>query len=513
MLGNPELWRSGRVQLGPAKMVIAVTIIGVLSLAVGFSMAHLPMVAAGSLGWATQLLSTLFTLQALALAAGGGIACVNAIYKEKDQNTFDYQRVTRLTPLELTLGKLFGAPLFMYFVCLCCTPLVIFAAVRSEANFTFVLAAYAVLIVGSVLVHALALLVSLVAVRGAHTASILLILLVLWFFSVIPMAAWQSLRLGSLLPFSSSTLVTQKQWNPRPTLFEQYRASDGGFPGVTDVFFGHTIPHFPVLLVIDGLLIAWLLLALVRNIKRDPVQYELYSGFQTFGLVIFINCVLLAFVNWRSGLFDAQSALLAANIVLLGSLGLAQLRNRDRARRILRGRKAAGVSWNDLTWPAPLMFITSMTASLLILVAASLSNDPHKEWSPTFAIFRFLFVTVWLMRDMQFLQWMTLRRGKRPLVMGVLYLTAFYAAVWIVTSAFRVFADADRLPFTAFFLPTPMYYLDHAAWTLRPAIWAAAFITQWLLVAFFICAQRNTLLQLAHPCVQEYVRGAATAEN
>src|SRR2546430_11485017 len=42
--------------------------------------------------------STLFPYTTLfrSLAAGGGIACVNSIHREKEQNTFDYQRVTRI---------------------------------------------------------------------------------------------------------------------------------------------------------------------------------------------------------------------------------------------------------------------------------------------------------------------------------------------------------------------------------------------------------------------------------
>ncbi len=60
----------------------------------------------------------LFT-HATALAVGGGIYCLLSIHREKDLNTFDYQRITRLTPLQLALGKLFGAPSLLYFMVLC----------------------------------------------------------------------------------------------------------------------------------------------------------------------------------------------------------------------------------------------------------------------------------------------------------------------------------------------------------------------------------------------------------
>jgi hypothetical protein len=506
MLPNPEFIRNARAQLRPGKVVTTVIITGVLSLVVGFAATHIPAPAAGPYGWGFMLLRGIFWLQALVLAAGGSIACVNAIYKEKDQNTFDYQRVTRLSPLDLALGKLFGAPIFMYFLCLCATPITIFCLIKSRQSFTFVLAAYAVLLIGAILLHAFSLLISLLTVRGAHTSAIIFILVALWLFSNIFVLTGNYLYLGPLSPFYSSEVATQTAWSaplPDAASFSAPPGRSSNAPGATDQFFGHPLPHLPVLLIVDALFIAWLLLALSRNIKRDPSQYELYSPLQTFGLTIFINFILLAFVNWRANLIDVQAALLTINILILSSLGLAQLRNRDRTRRILRAHPGTALSWIDLTWPAPFLFVASLTACLMIFAGAAFAHNPLIEWSSAFAIFRLLFVIAWLLRDMQFLQWMMLRRGKRPLVMGALYLSVFYACVWIVLSAFGTFRDADRMPFTAFFLPTPIYYLDHGAWALRPAIWGSAFIAQWVLVALFIYAQRNAILELAHPAAPE----------
>lgn len=505
MFSNPEFVRNVRAQLSTTKMVTAVIVAAALSLVLVFSLTHISAPAAGPVGWGFGLLRVLFWLQALILAAGGGIACVNAIYKEKDQNTFDFQRVTRLSPLELTVGKLFGAPIFMYFLCLCFVPVVIFCAVKGQQNITFVLAAYVVLFVGSVTVHAFALLISLLTVRGSHTTAIIFVLIVLWFFSNIFALTSSYLHLGPLSPFYSAEVSVRTTWSSAPfaeggnSFYTPQASIYSNSSGATDIFFGHSVAHLPILIVIDGLFIGWFLLALARNIKRDPDQYELYSPLQTFVLTIFINAILLAFVNWRANLIDVQAALLTINMLILSSLGLAQLRNRDRTRRILRARKESLPTWIDFTWPAPFLSIAAITAGLLVSISAAIAHNPQSEWSPAFAIFRCLFVTAWLVRDMQFLQWMMLRRGKRPLVMGILFLSVFYGCVWIVLSSFGTFRDVDHLPFTAFFLPTPVYYLDHAAWMLRPAIWGAAFVAQWLMVALFIYAQRKTILELAHP--------------
>ena len=175
---NPEFLRHVRTQLRPGKVAATAIICGALSMVIGYAGANQngSQPPTGPNGWGLQILTTAFWLQALMLAAGGGIACINSIHREKEQNTFDYQRVTRMTPLELTLGKLFGAPVFTYFVFLCLMPLGIFGAVMGKRPALTVVAAYAALLVASLAVHTLALLISLLTVKGSHSGAILLLL-------------------------------------------------------------------------------------------------------------------------------------------------------------------------------------------------------------------------------------------------------------------------------------------------------------------------------------------------
>jgi hypothetical protein len=502
MFNNPEFLRNVRLNLWPGKMLTTAGIAITLSLVIGFSLNHLQGVSAdGPRGWGPYLLRSLLWLQALILAAGGGIACVNAIYREKGQNTFDFQRVTRLSPVELTIGKLFGAPIFMYFLCLCFVPLVIFAAVKGHNDLLSVLIAYVLLFIGSLVVHSFALLVSLLTTRGSHTTAIILILVALWIFSNVFMLTGNYLQLSSLSPFYAS------EYAHRPVSIFGSTS-----PALMDVFFTHEVKHVAVFIILDLCLVAWFLLALVRNVKRDPNQYDLYSPLQSLGIIAFINFVLLAFVNWQSApLIDIQGALLTINGIVIGTVGIAQLRNRDRTRRILRSETNASRTWINFSWPAPFMIVASIAASVVISVAAGMARNPLTEWSTGFNIFRSIFFAVWVVRDTQFLQWMSLQRGKRPLFKGVLYLLVFYAFSWALLSGFSAFRDADRTPFTAFLLPTPIYYLDQGTWSLRPAIWGAAFATQWLLVGLFIFLQQKTIAELAHPSGTESTSVPAVA--
>lgn len=91
-----------------------------------------------------------------------------------------------------------------------------------------------------------------------------------------------------------------------------------------------------------------------------------------------------------------------------------------------------------------------------------------------FTVFRSLFFVAWITRDVQFLQWMSLRRGKHPLVLGALFLIIFYVCVMILMSSLGIFTSADRTAFSAFFMPSGAFELDYSKWVLRPAIWGAA---------------------------------------
>jgi hypothetical protein len=79
-----------------------------------------------------------------------------------------------------------------------------------------------------------------------------------------------------------------------------------------------------------------------------------------------------------------------------------------------------------------------------------------------------------------------LRRGKHSLAIGVLFLVIFYVCVNIVMATFGWYTLAARAPFSAFFVPSPVYLLGPAAWAMRPAAWVAAFLAQWVWIAVFV---------------------------
>jgi hypothetical protein len=138
----------------------------------------------------------------------------------------------------------------------------------------------------------------------------------------------------------------------------------------------------------------------------------------------------------------------------------------------------------------------TLAAGLLVVLGVAEGRNPQVEWNPNFAVLRSLFFVAWIVRDIQFLQWMTLRRGKHALVTGVLFLVIFYVCVSILMGPLGMYSISDRVPFSAFFVPSAVYLLDHAAWAIRPAIWSAAFLAQWIFIAAFIWLQQRIIAEL-----------------
>jgi hypothetical protein len=493
---NPEFIRNVRAQLRPGRAIATACICAAISIVTGWAFSYKSNVATGPYGWGSELFQVAFWLQAIMLAAGGGIACINSIHREKDQNTFDYQRVTRLTPLELTVGKLFGAPVFTYFVFACLMPIAIFGVVAGKLKPFTVLAAYIVLLIGSLAIHMLALLISLLTVKGSHTGAILLLLVLLWStsFSAAPI---QFFKIGPLGPFYATQIANRAGWEG-PLLDQRLRNEHSGVSADIDAVFGNAVDHIPVLITLDLMFAAWFLLALVRNIKRDPNYYEIYSPVQALAFALFLNLLFVAFMQWRVATpVDSQAFLLTLNTGVFSCLGLAAIRNRERMRRILRAGEGPATSWLAAMWPGPMIIAGTLAAGLLIVIGVAQGRDARLDWSANLALLRSLFFVAWIVRDLQFLQWMTLRRGKHPLVIGVIFLTIFYLCVLTVMSPLNLFSDPARVPFSSFLVPSSaVYMLDHSAWSLRPAIWIAAFIAQWVFVGLFITLQRKTIDEL-----------------
>jgi len=494
MRANPELIRSVRAQLRGERMLIVAAICAVLSVVVGFSESHRFLVVDRA-RWGVEFLHQALWAQAIILVFGGGFAALQAIQREKELNTFDFQRVTRLRPLELTMGKLLGAPALMYFIVLCLVPAAVVGAVVAGARPSFVVAGYVVLILGAMTVHAFALLLSLLVERGAATLGVILILLGLWSGPVL--ATGFVLNLGSLSPLVASEISTQVSWAVEPGLAQ----NDVVFAPrlLTDVLFGWPVHHVYVLVVLYLVFTAWFLVAVARNIKRDPAVYQIFTPAQALGLALWINLIFLGFFRWsRFAPLDALNTFVGLNAALFLALGLVLLRNRDTTRR-LRALSARAAGWIAALWPAPYIAAGSILAGLVPVAILQVIRRPDAEWDLGLAVFRVAVVAAWLTRDLLFLQWMNLVQGGRPVRRGILYLAVFYVCAGIMVTTLHSWTLDDPVgrATAGVFLPPMVLGLSPASWAAGWTPWLAGLGIQVAVAGLFVGLQHGKLAELA----------------
>ena len=286
---NPELIRNARIQLRPGRMIAAMVISAAMSVTTWASIRHTDVtVTIDGLSGLGAVFALILAVQVAVLLIGGGIYCLQSVHREKELNTFDYQRVTQLTSIELAIGKLLGAPIAAYFVVLCLMPVALLSAVRAHIGASTVIEAYVVLVLGSIAFHALALLVSMLLRRGGSAVAIFL------YLAIVGVTYFQGMYVAwtirSISPFFALDLA--KQDSPYMTfLFKD--ATPRHF--LTDSIFGKAVPHFTVLIGLYLIFTAWFLLAVKRNLKRDPSFYEIYSPKQALTFVMYLSLLMLSF--------------------------------------------------------------------------------------------------------------------------------------------------------------------------------------------------------------------------
>ena len=494
----PELLRNGRIQLRPGRIVSVIVICAAVSLSAVAYFFYSPTAGATA---ALDLVRTMVVLQIAVLLIGGGIYCLQSVHREKELNTFDYQRITRLRPLELAVGKLFGAPALTYLIVLCLMPITVVTAFIAQISMWTLLQIYLILLLGSIMLHALALLLSLVAPRGTSAGAILFFLFVVSSSSMIGVSNTFATR--QMTPFFAVELLS-----PTSSAFQNGFAP---LPPGGDLFLGEPIPHVLVLTIIYATFLAFFLLALTRNIKRDPTAYEIYAPWQGLAFVLYLNALVLGFFRWVTPVFRptgtqyraisasvAELTFLEIGLWLLAILGLALLRNREQVRRRIRQVGAAASGWWAAIWPSPYLLAGALITGAAILAMIRYEVTDYGNWNMQVGILEVAFFALWLVRDFEYLQWMNLRKGRRPLVAGLLYLIIFYVCVSTSMVAFGLY-QPSAAPYRAILVPSAGLGLEPYAWESAGGLWIGALLLLVIETFGFVWLQRRELGKLASP--------------
>ena len=258
---------------------------------------------------------------------------------------------------------------------------------------------------------------------------------------------------------------------------------------------------------------AFLLLAVTRNIKRDPSIYEIYAPWQGLAFVLYLNALVLGFFRWvvpfqvppqyrvqfrpiQAG--PAAVVFLANALWLFAIFGFALLRNRERVRRRLRQYGATASGWWAAIWPSPYLLAGGLVTGCAILAMIRYKVEDFGNWNFQVGILEVAFFAIWLVRDFQYLQWMNLQRARRPLVAGVLYLIIFYVCASACMAALG-FYTPFAAPYRAILIPSAAFGLDAGAWAFAERLWAGALLLLVIETFVFVWLQRRELGKLAQP--------------
>jgi hypothetical protein len=392
----------------------------------------------------------LIGLQGAALTFWTLFSCAQSISGERDRKTWDFQRVTRLTPAEILIGKLLGEPVLVYFAVLCAAPLTLIAGLAGGLSFATVISVFVMLALTSLFLGLGGMWLS--TLLESRTRGVGLIGALALYLVTLLMCLMRTTGLPGLAAFSPLMVFFGLMPN----------GSDATWYG-SPVLFGHTIPWLLMCVLLCGSFSAWLAVMLVRNLKRDYQEIRPLSRWQAVACAAFLNFLVFALLRptgqfaapeaYRSsGWFpDAKSVAtfaVAINGLILFLMGLATLTPQERL-NVWRRKRATGEAamFADDGLPWPWLAMSAIVAyGLMIwgLMAWGHALPMGMSTLQTAAV-QLLLVLVFVTRDVLFLQWCMLTRLRQPVVKGVLFLFLYYAAVTVLTILASVSSrDAGR---------------------------------------------------------------------
>ena len=446
-LDNPELRRNLQIELSPKRLFTAGIITAVFALIVLPSLLSSNATAIQS-GISPYLMIVLWS-QKITLVLGGAISCWRSVRRERDLNTFDFQRITRLSPLELAVGKLFGAPALAYFVTLCLAlPALFSAATTSPFAMELLLRSYILLFTGALVIHAFALMISTISDKGGAVSGVVILLLL----QVFPAIGW----------LAAISVMRSRQGLTEAAAFR---------------FYGIAFPPTILWATLELGFAAWLLLAVVRNIKLDVEAMQLFTVGQGLGFAAYCNFVWIGFYPWAGGGTEPGLLFLWGTFFFY-LVGIGVLQSRELARRELReARTVPGAG--ALLRPIGLLLAGAVLTAMVIVVLTEQGHAEEAARRTAQDFFLVPYFAAWLARDLFYLQWMKIRAVRSPLRKAFLYLAVFYVSTSIVFRSSFTSTLADSAAFSAWFAPFVLLRTwTNVQWNAASGFWLLALLVQ-----------------------------------
>jgi hypothetical protein len=381
--------------------------------------------------WVVGLQGGLVTLWSL-------FACAQSVSGERDRKTWDFQRTTSLTPAEITVGKLVGEPVLVYFGGLCSLPVAFWAGIAGGISFWTLLSAYVGLIAGALFLGLCGLWLSTLLETRSRGIGMIGALVV---YACIV----------SAYGFTASWFPGLAAFSPLTVLHAILGLDFDGHGDVHAMLFGHAVPWLLMSLLLYVSFGAWLAVMLLGNLKRDYNEIRPLSRWQAVGCSAFLNFMFYALLRSGSSPIksdDLATFMVGINGVILFVIGLASLTPQERLKVWWRAR-AEGTSnmFSEDGLPWPWLALSAVVAYALMvwgLLAWRFSLDFHAGSLRTAAL-QLLVVLVFITRDILFIQWCTLTRFRQPVVKGFLFLCLYYVAAVVMIAMSSVSGEAGTM--------------------------------------------------------------------
>lgn len=463
---NPEFVRHVRAELRPARALATGLLVLVICALVAISCWNAEPTNLRQFFRIFYL--WLLGMQFVVLGLGCASACGQAISRERELKTYDFLKTTRLTPAELLVGKLLGAPVITYFAVACSLPISVPAGILAGYSPQVILRSYLLLAAMALFLGLIGLWTSILLEKSSPAAAVLL--------ASLPVGLGFSFAFSPFPGFGGISVVS--------AIFSLY-APNSDISRVVPKLFGIPVSFLWLTLLLYAAFGAWFVLMLVRNLKKDFEETRLLSRWQAAGFATFLNVLFYAFLDLGltpskerfAEIRPAEVSTFAVglNAVILFVVGLAMLTPHEKLKVWWRRRAAKEepyLSDNGLPWPW--MALAAVVAYLLLVTQAAALRDriPLAQWELGAAAIRLLVFLIFTTRDILFLQWCALTRMKRPVVKGVLYLWLYYAAAGIIAGFFGLVSTALSRLVLGLFSPYVVFNPEGIGPMVAPGIYA-----------------------------------------
>ncbi|HJT68773.1 MAG TPA: ABC transporter permease [Terriglobales bacterium] len=411
------------------------------------------------------------------------LSCAQGVSRERERGTWDFQRTTRLLPSELLIGKLLGEPVLAYFIVLCALPLTVVLGFVGRIKFLDIVSGYFVILIAALFIGLAGLwLSSLFESKSRGIGLIGAIAMYAVFLGITGVSDSSFSGLAALSPLITILRVTGHQQflqMPRPTLF------------------GDALPWAVMTFLLYLTFGGWIVLMLLRTVKKDLGEVRLLSNWQAVGCCAFLNFVLYATFNpSRNDVFagstDFVAFIVAMNGLFLFFLGLTMLGTSERLQTENLSQTSSLLSVGGLQWP---WLLISGTVSYLLLIwglfawKGSFEFDRHVVAT---SALRFLVVLAFANSNVLFIQWCKLTRMRAPLLKGVLYLFLYYGAAGVICGVMSVGSNAAAIGTAMVLTPFAAFQTDHVLLSASTMFGIALQLTA---IGFLISAVRGRVRQ------------------